>query len=256
MKLGAQFYSIRDKATTPEDTRLCFKEMKRIGYEVVQISGICAIKAEQLKAYSEEFELPITLTHSSYDRIVNDTDALINEHKLYGCSVIGLGSMPVAYRKTEEDLYKFINEIKEPIKKIKAAGLKFAYHNHDFEFKTCYGEKRVIDILAEECPDMDFTLDVAWVEIGGANIVEYITKFAKQKRITNLHLKDYPKLVEDRPYPFCPCGEGIVDFATIVPLAKSLGIPYCQVEQDNAPTTGDSFGQMETSYNNLKKYFN
>jgi sugar phosphate isomerase/epimerase len=254
MKLGAQLFSVRDRGRTPEEVRLCFEEMKRIGYTVVQVSGLCPTPAEQLKAFSEEFELPITLTHSPYDRIVNDTEALIAEHKIFGCPIIGIGSMPKEYRKTEEGLYAFIAEIKEPMRKMKEAGLKLAYHNHEFEFNTYYGTRRMIDILAEECPELDFTLDVAWVTIGGGDVEEYMRKFAK--RITNLHLKDYPVLVEgQRPYPFCPCGEGLVDFDGIVRLARELGIKYCQVEQDNAPDSGDSFGQMAISYNNLKELF-
>ena len=76
MKLGAQFYTIRDKAKTPEGIRESMLKMKEIGYTVAQMSGIGPIAAELLRDYSEEAGLPITCTHSSFDRIVNDTDPL------------------------------------------------------------------------------------------------------------------------------------------------------------------------------------
>ena len=45
MKLGAQFFSIRDRSQTPEDLYASFAKMKEIGYEIVQMSGICKIEA-------------------------------------------------------------------------------------------------------------------------------------------------------------------------------------------------------------------
>ena len=98
MKLGAQFFTLREKNKTPEGLYRSFADVKKIGYQVVQMSAICQIEPERLKAYSDEFELPITCTHSPFERIVNDTDALIKEHIIYGCPVIGLGSMPNSSR--------------------------------------------------------------------------------------------------------------------------------------------------------------
>lgn len=43
MKLGAQFYSIRTKTTTPEDLKASFKAMKEVGYENAQMSAICIL---------------------------------------------------------------------------------------------------------------------------------------------------------------------------------------------------------------------
>ena len=53
----------------------------------------------------------------------------------------------------------------------------------------------------------------------------------------------------------CPCGEGVIDFAPVVKLCDELGIVNALVEQDNAPDSGDSIGQMKTSYDNLKVLF-
>ena len=108
MKLGAQFYSIRTECTTPEALYSSMKKIKEIGYDIIQISGVCDIEAERLKAYSEELSLPITCTHKPYDAIVNDTDNLIAYHKTIGCPVIGLGSMAGEYRGSLEGCRTFI----------------------------------------------------------------------------------------------------------------------------------------------------
>lgn len=250
MKLGAQFYSIRDNTTTPKDLKKSFETMKKIGYEVAQMSAICKIDAALLKSYVDEYSLPITCTHSSYDRIVGDTDALIKEHLTYGCPVIGLGGMPLEYRESLDGFRAFLKSVEEPMKRIEASGLKFAYHNHAFEFKLD-GDKPYYDVMVEEAPTLNFILDTYWVKYAGYDYLSYIKKIGKD-RMSNVHFKD---MASEPQGKICPCGTGVIDFGEVKELCEGLGIPYALVEQDNAPESGDSFGQMEISYNNLKKYF-
>ncbi len=99
MKLGVQLFSLRHATQTPDGIRETFHRVKKMGYEVVQVSGVpfsdmSHVTPSYLAEISAEFGLPITCTHSALDRIINDTDKLIAEHKLFGCPVIGIGSMP------------------------------------------------------------------------------------------------------------------------------------------------------------------
>ena len=250
MKLGAQFFTLREKNKTPEGLYRSFAEVKKIGYQVVQMSAICQIEPERLKAYSDEFELPITCTHSPFERIVNDTDALIREHIIYGCPVIGLGSMPNSYRTSLEGVRAFIKDVAEPMKKIEAAGLRFAYHNHAFEFDDLGGVYGY-DVLVEEAPTMNFILDTYWFKYADKSYLDYI-KLLGNARLTNVHFKDMKTAPQG---PICPCGEGVIDFAPVVKLCNDIAIPYALVEQDNAPQLGDEYEQMATSFNNLKHLF-
>ena len=214
------------------------------------MSAICQIEAERLKSFSDEFELPITVTHSAYDRIVNDTDALIKEHITYGCPVIGIGSMPKEFRGSIEGARKFLEIMKDPMKKIEAAGLKFAYHNHEFEFED-FGGVCPYDILVEEAPSLNFILDTYWFKYAERSYLDYIKLFGNE-RLTNVHFKD---MKTEPKGAICPCGEGTIDFAPVVKLCDELKIPYALVEQDNAPQLGDEYEQMATSFNNLKHLF-
>lgn len=250
MKLGAQFYTLREKNKTPEGLYNSFKEVKKIGYQVVQMSAICQIEAERLKSFSDEFELPITCTHSAFDRIVNDTDALIKEHITYGCPVIGIGSMPNEYRTSIEGARAFMDKIREPMKKMEDAGLRFAYHNHDFEFVDLGGVCSY-DLLMEELPTLNFILDTYWFKYAERSYLDYI-KLMGNERLTNVHFKD---MKTEPKGDICPCGVGTIDFAPVVKLCDDLKIPYALVEQDNAPKLGDEFEQLATSYNNLKHLF-
>ncbi len=249
MKLGAQFYSIRDNTTTPEALYESFKSIKNIGYEVVQMSAICEIEPELLKSYSEEFSLPITCTHSPFDRIINDTDNLIKEHLIFGCPTIGLGYMPNEFHEGR-GVYDFIDAIREPLRKIKSAGLNFAYHNHAFEFEMV-DDKLMFDILIDELPDLDFILDTYWVKYAGYDYLDYIKRLGKT-RLKNVHFKD---MRSNPKGDICPCGEGVIDFLPVVKLCDELEIENALVEQDNAPESGNSIEQMAISYNNLKNLF-
>ena len=249
MKLGAQFYSIRDNTTTPEDLRKAFESIKNIGYEIAQMSAICPINPELLKSYSDEFSLPITCTHSPYERIINDTDNLIKEHIVYGCPTIGLGYMPNEFHDGM-GVYDFIEKMKEPLMKIKEAGLDLAYHNHAFEFEKV-GDKLMFDILIEELPELCFILDTYWVKYAGYDYIEYIKRLGPS-RLKNVHFKDMKTAPKG---DICPCGEGVIDFAPVIKLCDELGIENALVEQDNAPDSGDSIKQMAISYNNLKDLF-
>ena len=149
------------------------------------------------------------------------------------------------FHKNDNSEKKFTYE-----KKITDAGLRFAYHNHAFEFEDI-GGAMAYDILIEEFPNLNFILDTYWVKYGGQCYLDYIKRIGAE-RMSNVHFKD---MKEEPRGEICPCGVGVIDFAPVVELCNSLGIPNALVEQDNAPDTKDSFGQMKISCDNLKKYF-
>ncbi|MBQ7314993.1 MAG: sugar phosphate isomerase/epimerase [Clostridia bacterium] len=247
MKLGAQFYTLRNRATTPEGIEACFREIKAIGYEVAQMSAIGPIEPERLRDISHAYALPITCTHSPFDRIVHDTDALIREHRIYECPVIGLGSMPNEYRGSIEGARAFLKILEEPAKRIRDAGLRLAYHNHHFEFDVHDG-RDVFDVLLEEAPLLDFILDVYWVSYAGRDPLSYIRRIGHE-RMTNLHFKDMKTAPQG---DICPCGDGVLDMRSIADLCYELGIDNGLVEQDNAPELGDELEQMKRSFEHLR----
>ena len=249
MKLGAQLFSVRTFTQNAEDLRATFEKIKQIGYENVQLSGAGPIPADTVRAISEETALPIVCTHSSYDRIVNDTDALIADHVTFGCPVIGLGAMPKELRESTEGLEKLLADLSEPVKKIRAAGLNFAYHNHAFEFAALPNTKEIVyDMMLERCSDWHFIMDTYWVEFAGRSATEYITKIGTE-RLVNIHFKDMAKN-EERS--ICPCGEGVLDFAKIFDVCQKIGVQNVLVEQDNAVKSPDAFADMATSFRHLR----
>lgn len=248
MRLGAQFYSIRNHTQTPAGVEDAFREMKEIGYQTVQLSAICEMDASELKKISEKYDLPICSTHTAAARILNETDAVIEEHKTMNCFEIGIGSMPQEYRGSAENVRRFIKDFTPAMKKIQAAGLRFAYHNHAFEFDDL-GGTNAYEILINEMPGLYFIVDTYWLLYAGQDIIATIERL--KDRIRSVHFKD---MICEPQGAICPCGDGVIDFGPILALCERNSIPEAFVEQDNAPDT-DSYLCMKKSFEGLRGIF-
>ena len=249
MKLGAQLYSVRTFLQTENDLRETFFKIKDMGYENVQLSGAPQMDAHFLKSVSEETGLPIVCTHSPYERIIGDTDALIREHDIFGCPVVGIGSMPKEYRGTKEGMDVFFSSMEDAVKKIREAGLDFAYHHHSFEFDKFTDYEGCSFDFIEEMEDWSIILDTYWMEYSGKSAAEYIKRLGGA-RLRNVHLKD---MKGDDSRDICHCGAGVLDFGEIARVCGDIGVKNLLVEQDNAPKTDDAFGQMKLSIDYLKQ---
>lgn len=248
MKLGAQLYSVRNTTQTPEGIRETFRRIHEIGYENVQLSGAGAIDAAELAGISNEFSLPIVCTHSPIARILHDTDKLIEEHKIFGCDTIGLGIMDQSVRTDRQALESYLAEVDAAAARIRKSGLRFAYHNHAFEFSVIPGCDRILmDMLIDEHPDWDFILDTYWVEYAGRSAKEYIERIGSA-RLKNVHFKDMAK---DDSREICHCGGGRMDFSALYEVCSRVGVQNALVEQDNAPDL-DAFAEMEASFKHLR----
>lgn len=247
MKLAAQLYTVRDFTQTPEQLRETFRRLKEIGYKSVQLSAIGPVSPEAIKEYKDEFELDICATHTPFDRIINDTKAVIKEHKMWDCEYVGLGAMPAEYRKNEQTVKEFLNKIIPAAKEIRSEGLKFVYHNHRFEFERFAG-LTIMEHLVENTGKDYFGLlvDTYWVQAGGASPSAFIEKY--HDRIDLIHLKDM-KIVNDAQV-ICEVGEGNLDWKAIGEVSLKYGVKYAAVEQDTCER--NPFDCLKTSFDNVK----
>ena len=248
MKLGAQLYSVRTRIQTPEDVRQTFAAMRDIGYETVQFSGAPTKNAEAIRAASEETGLPVVCTHVPFERIAEDTPALIREHLTIGCPVIGLGAMPCKFRHSQEGLREFLACLREPVARILDAGLQFAYHNHQFEFERIAPDRNYFDVMLESCPDWQWIPDTYWIAYAGYPVPAYLEKIGAG-RMPNVHFKD---MAADEDRGICACGAGTLDFGGLAAICRRLGTQNVLVEQDNAVDFPDPFVPMRESFAHLR----
>lgn len=248
MKLGAQLYSVRNFLQNETDLKNTFLRIREIGYENVQLSGAAPLPAEVILDASLASGLPIACTHTPLNRILEETEQVIREHRTFGCSVIGLGSMPSAYRGSREGLDAFLKEMERPVRNILDAGLHFAYHNHAFEFDTFENGDCAYDIMLEDLPQWHFIMDTYWVEYAGRSALDYIRKIGTD-RLMNIHFKD---MARDERRSICACGDGCLDFQSLFDACLEVGVQNVLVEQDNAAQAADPLGEMERSFRHLR----
>jgi len=249
MTIAAQLYTLRDFLKTPEDIEKTLKRVKDIGYNAVQLSGAGPIDPGRLKDITDNLGLKICATHISYDRLKNDTEAVIREHKLWDCKYVGLGAMPQEYRTSKEGFLKFIGEFNEIAKIIADNGLKFIYHNHKFEFEKFDGVTGMNIIFNSTDPEVfGLEIDTYWVQAGGANPVDWIRKV--EGRMDIVHFKDMAILKDQQI--FAEIGEGNLDWPSIIKACRETGVKWYAIEQDKC--LRDPFESLEISLKYLLKY--
>ena len=230
MKIGVQMYTVRDYLKNPEEIYTSLKRIKSMGFNLVQFSGLGPCNIDLLAGWIKEFGLNVCSTHSPWERISDEKELkiLIDEHKKLNCPIIGLGARPQdVYPNTYEGWTRFIKKTNEICEQAGKAGLGFGYHNHELEFMK-FNEVCAIDRMIEECPKLEFTLDVFWVQAGGKNPCEYMDKLKNRIRI--LHLKDFRITGRNRQY--AEIGMGNLDWPAIFSRCKQYNIPYAVIEQD------------------------
>lgn len=115
---------------------------------------------------------------------------------------------------------------------IRAAGLKFGWHNHDFEFiKTADGAIPQTAMF-EGGPDLAWEMDVAWVVRGGADPLAWIEEH--KARIVAAHVKDIAPAGENAAEDgWADLGYGVVNWAAILPALRKIGVTNFVMEHDN-----------------------
>lgn len=248
MKIGAQFYTLRDNCQTLEGLSESLKKVADIGYTTVQLSGVCSYEPEWMKDELKKNGLECVLTHWKADEVLEDPVSVINKHRIFGCNNIGLGCMPGGWA-TEEITHSFIEKFKEPAKIIAQNGAKLFFHNHHCEFMRCADGEMIFDkiINAFTPEELNITLDTYWVQMGGGNPCEWLEKLTG--RVECIHLKDLEMVgMEQR---MAPIGSGSLNFEKIVEASKKAGTKYALVEQDNCYGR-DPFECLKQSYEYLK----
>ena len=249
MKIGAQMYTVRNSCQTLDGFAESLKKIADIGYTSVQVSGACAFEPEWLAEELKKNGLTCDLTHTGFERLCDETEKVVAEHRLFGCRYIGLGSIPGVWDLEDEHKLQayapYVEKAKPMVRKARELGAKIMYHNHAFEYLSG-GDKNIIERMEEDF-DADaygFTLDTYWAQFAGADPVKELNRLSG--RVDCIHLKDM-EILPDGTKRFAWVGGGVMDFDAILKAAEDAGTKYAFVEQD------DCFG--EDPFDCLKKSY-
>lgn len=115
---------------------------------------------------------------------------------------------------------------------IKAAGLGFGWHNHDFELCPLPDGQVPQDLIFDGGPDLEWEIDVAWVVRGGADPAAWIARYAP--RITAAHLKDIaPGGQNAGEDGWADLGTGTVPWTALMAQLRQTPCDVFIVEHDN-----------------------
>jgi len=226
--IGAQLYTLRDYMKTPKDIIKTLRELRKIGYEAVQVSGIGPIAPRDLRKILDDEGLVACATHTGYDVLVKETGRVIEDHKMLGASHVACPGLASEYHNGEG--YKTVaRELSKVGKVLKEHGITLSYHNHGSEFEK-YGDRIGLEILYEESDPayLQAEIDTYWVQYGGGDPAAWCRKL--KGRLPLLHLKDMG--IQDNKQIMMEVGEGNLEWDTILSACREAGTQWYLVEQD------------------------
>ena len=254
MKIGAQFYTLREQCKDLDGFAESLKKVADIGYQYVQISGTCAYEPTWLKEQLDKNGLSCVLTHIPAARVRDEVEQVIADHEVFGCKHIGIGVSP-QFKLLGEDMQETIDLAKTSGRKMADAGCLLMYHNHNQELHRDTPDRRSrLEVLADStAPDeLGFTLDTYWVQMGGGCVTDCIR--ALKGRLPCGHAKDVlphlDDIVNNMPR-MAPVGSGALDWNRILPAFEEAQTEYLIVEQD-LTYDEDPFACLKKSYDFLK----
>jgi len=233
---------------------MAFGKLAELGYTEVHTAGNrfddkCFV--ELLRKHG----IAIIGTHCSPDNVLHNTDKMIELHRLWGTTNVGIGAMPGNAHKDLGELKQFILDFNRAGEAYAKAGMKLTYHNHHFEFFRIDGYKTVMDLLFEgfDPATVSFVLDTCWVSAAGGDVVDWMEKL--KGRIDILHLKDVMLERKDKYYvpTYTEVGYGNIAWDAVMAKAEEIGVKHYVVEQDGNWTNG-AFNSLKMSAEFLSKY--
>lgn len=228
--IGVQLYTVRKEIN--KDLIGTLKKVADIGYTSIEPAGYRDGKfygkvPKEFKKIANDLGLEVLSSHNGIrpdhiEKIVEDNVSL-------GVDYTVLPYLGNTQRKTLDDYKKLAESFNTYGEVCNKAGIKFAYHNHAFEFDVME-DKFPYDVLLEGTdPDLvSFEMDLYWLKKAGKDPIDYFDKYPG--RFAMWHVKDMDPLSGK----YTEVGSGNIDFKEIFNNPSKSGMQYFFVELDNS----------------------
>ncbi|WP_346837658.1 sugar phosphate isomerase/epimerase [Microbulbifer sp. SAOS-129_SWC] len=224
---GVQLYTLRSLMAADVATTLA--AVAEIGYRNVEFAGYFARTPVQLKRDLDAAGLNAPSAHIPLPQLRADFPRCLEAAQLLGHEYLVLPWLDTGER-TLENFRQLADELNGWGEQARAAGIRMAYHNHDFEFAAQRSGPVPFELLLQRTePELvDFEMDLYWVKKAGRDPLDYFRRYPQ--RFPLWHLKDM-----DRSGAFADLGSGTIDFEKIFAAAAGAGLRYGFVEHDHSP---------------------
>lgn len=241
-KIGLQLYTLRNQidqdgleSTLEKVAEIGYTWMEGFGYENGMILGktpqeFGSIITDLGMALPSMHAVTELTTEGGKSAIMDAMRKAAEDSKTAGAKYLVYAYLQESERQSLDDYKRHAESFNQFGEICKEVGLKFAYHNHDFEFETFDGTIPYDYLIENTDPELvKFEMDLYWTTKAGKDILEYFEK--AEGRIALWHVKDMNN--QDEKF-FAPVGSGIIDFASIFAKRDLSGLEYFFVEQDEA----------------------
>lgn len=237
-KYGIQLYTVRNDVNKNLASTLAY--ISKAGYSQVELYGFngktffgktpkefkAMFDANQLTAPSSHYYLPAFLYQGKTDvwkAAVEAAAIMENEYMV-------IPWLDDKHRGTD-DFKKLADVIGAAAELTKAAGMKLAYHNHEFEFGKMPDGKTYYEFLLAQTDTkmVEFEMDLYWVVYSNENPVDWFKKYPG--RFTMWHLKDMTTNAKGQKES-TQMGDGTINFTSLFAQRKLSGLKYAFVEQE------------------------
>lgn len=227
--VGIQLYTVRDQMAV--DVPRTLQRLAEIGYREVEFAGYFDHTPAEIRALLDDTGLLSPSAHTLLQPMRDTPEELIESALTVGHEYIVLGWLHPDERTSLDDYRQHAELINVFTEQCHSAGLKFAYHNHDFEFESMDGIRPMDLLLAETDPSrMWVELDLYWINKAGADPFAYFEKHPG--RFPLCHVKDM-----DDDGSMADVGSGTIDFVALFAASELAGFQHYYVERDDATDT-------------------
>jgi sugar phosphate isomerase/epimerase len=224
---GVQLYTFRDEML--KDPQGTLKVIADLGIKQIESAAsskglFYGLTPTEMKKTCKDLGLTLRSGHCGIDSNWQKTidQAAESGQEYLVCSTIPFSGDTVEnYQKVAERFNKAGEECQK-------AGIKFGYHNHDYEFKTDQGLVLYDVLLVNTDPELvHMEMDLGWVVASGKDPLAYFKQYPG--RFPLWHLKDM------KGKSSVEFGKGSLDIKGLLKQSKEAGMKYFFIEQEEYP---------------------
>lgn len=240
--LGVQLYTLR--TLMAESVPATLDAVAEIGYREVELAGLFDLAPAEFRALLDARGLRAPSTHIGLDGLMPDTLATtLDTAATLGHEWVVVPSLG-RDQLSPEGLPAVIEQLERAGEAARERGIGIGFHNHAAEFDAWPDGRLPLQVMVEgTSPErVSFQLDLFWTVHAGRGPLEVLGWMPG--RCVSVHVKDRTANGD-----MVPVGDGVIDFATLLPEAARLGVRHAFVEHDRPADPRDAVAR---SYGHLR----
>ncbi|HZF67535.1 MAG TPA: sugar phosphate isomerase/epimerase [Gemmatirosa sp.] len=243
--LGVQLYTVR--AAMQQDFEGTLARLAAIGFAEVEFAGYFGRDPRAVRATLDRVGLRAPSAHVPIADVRTRLPQVLDAARVVGHEWVVVPWLDAAERgKTADTWRRLADELTAAGRRVREAGMRLAYHNHDFELQPVDGQLPLELLLRGTDPALvDFELDLYWATFAGQDPLEWFARHPG--RFAMLHLKDSAGPPDHR---MTAVGAGRIDFARILARRGEAGTRHVFVEHDEP---ADAFASVRASHDHLAR---